>query len=96
MYTVKLIPKAEKELIEACAWYEEQRPGLGTVFFNKIGGRLKSIENNPFHYNIRFSGRFRFAPVTVFPYMVVYKVDELEKTIYVISVFHTSRNPAKF
>jgi hypothetical protein len=29
-------PEAEDDLVQACKWYEEQRPGLGREFLREI------------------------------------------------------------
>jgi hypothetical protein len=36
---LRLNPEAEADLVEAFAWYEGQRPGLGSEFFAEVGAR---------------------------------------------------------
>jgi mRNA-degrading endonuclease RelE of RelBE toxin-antitoxin system len=93
VYTVKLIPAAETEFAEACNWYEERLVGLGVRFFNTVSAKLNSIELKPYHYAVKFSETFRFANVRGFPYSIGYKIDDSNKVIHVLSIFHTSRNP---
>ncbi len=33
---LRLNPEAEADLVEAFAWYEGQRPGLGSEFFAEV------------------------------------------------------------
>jgi plasmid stabilization system protein ParE len=93
MYTVKLLTEAEIEVSEACKWYEEQQPGLAKKFLKEISHYLDIIAKNPLQFEIKFSYRYRYAVLKVFPYFIVYRVEEESKLVYVISVFHTSRNP---
>jgi len=39
--------KAERDLTEAHAWYEERVPGLGSDFLVVVERALESIEDNP-------------------------------------------------
>jgi hypothetical protein len=96
VYTVKFLHEAEIEIADACEWYEKQQKGLGKRFINEVDQYITLIAKKPLHYNVRFVGRFRFAVLQIFPYMIAYKVDDVNKVIRVHSVFHTSRNPDQF
>ena len=96
MYTVKLLTEAEIEVSEACKWYEKQQQGLAGKFLRELDYYLELIAKNPLHFPIKFSDRYRFAILKVFPYFIAFRIEEDQKLIYVISVFHTSRNPIKF
>jgi toxin ParE1/3/4 len=93
MYTVKLLTQAEIEIKEACEWYDEQQIGLAKKFLKEVDSFLESIKSNPHKFQVRFSEQYRFATLNVFPYLIVYRIDNDDRTIFVISVFHTSRNP---
>ena len=93
MYTVKLLTEAELDVSEACKWYEDQQPGLARKFLNEIDHYLDLIAENPLQFAIRFSERYRFAVLKIFPYFIVYRIEEDRDLVYVISVFHTSRKP---
>jgi toxin ParE1/3/4 len=93
VYTVKLLTEAEIELSDACKWYEEQQRGLAKKFLNEVNHYLDLIAENPLQFTIKFSDRYRFAVLKVFPYFIVYRIEENKELVYVISVFHTSRNP---
>ena len=64
---------------------------MGEEFLQEVFKTFQYIEQNPFLYAIRFSGKFRFAKVNRFPFLVVYELFENE--IVVNSVFHTHLNP---
>ncbi len=96
MYTVKLLTEAEIELTDACKWYEKQRPGLAKKLLSEVKHYLKLIAKNPLQFEVKFSNRYRFATLKVFPYFIAYRIEEGTNLVYVISIFHTSRNPAGF
>jgi plasmid stabilization system protein ParE len=92
MYRLIFHPKAEQEFLNAVIWYEERKEGLGLQFINEIESTLTRLSNNPLQYKIEF-GSFHVAVVDVFPFVITYKFNSIEKYIYVSAVFHTSRNP---
>ena len=94
MYTVKLLLGAEIEVADACQWYEKRKSGLGKQFLHEFDYCIKLISNNPYLFAVNFSEKYRFGLLKKFPYSVVYRFDG--ETVYVISVFHQSRNPSKF
>ncbi len=83
---------AENELISAVEWYEEQEFGLGERFERETEKQLQKIVTNPVAYHFS-KGKFREASIDRFPFTIVYVINERKKTIYISSVFHTSRNP---
>jgi len=84
-------PKAEQDLAEASAWYEEQQPGLGGRFLTQVSAALERVADNPEMYalveeDIRACGLHRF------PYLLYYRV--LGERIEVLAVLHGSRDPS--
>jgi toxin ParE1/3/4 len=71
-------------------------PGLAKKFLSEVDHYLDLIARNPLQFEIKFSYRYRFAVLNIFPYFIVYRIEEDKKLVYVISVFHTSRNPVNF
>lgn len=96
MYTVKLLTEAEIELTDACKWYEKQQAGLAKKFLSEMKHYLKRIAKDPQQFEVRFSNKYRFAVLHTFPYFIAYRIEEDSKFVYVISIFHTSRNPVNF
>ncbi|MDB5156461.1 MAG: plasmid stabilization system [Mucilaginibacter sp.] len=79
---------------KSATWYDEKQPGLGERFLQEVIKTLRLIETNPLHYEEKFSKRFRFALVHVFPFVIVFRIKN--QTVIVNAVFHTSRNPKRF
>lgn len=44
MRTVRILADAAEEAIEAAAWYERQRPGLGADFFEAFEAAVDLVE----------------------------------------------------
>jgi toxin ParE1/3/4 len=96
VFKLDLLFEAEIELSDAYDWYEEQQIGLGNRLFNEVNHYLHLVETNPFHFQIRYKGELRTAPLKIFPYLIIYWIDESKSIIFVVSIFHTSRNPRIF
>ena len=73
-------------------WYNAKQAGLGARFFVAIKNRLAEIKRNPYSVAIRYDD-VRCAVVKKFPYMIHFRVLPKDKTIEVIAVFSTHRNP---
>ncbi len=96
MFKIELLALAENELSDSYDWYEEQQVGLGNRFYKEISYYLGLLENNPYQFPIRYVEELRIVSVNKFPFLIIYWVDELSATVYITSVFHTSRNPRLF
>jgi hypothetical protein len=94
MYQLQVLQKAREDMQKSADWYNEQQSGLGDRFLLHVIGIFRLIEANPLHYEEKFSKKFRFAQVAVFPYVVVFKIKK--QLVIVNAVFHTSRNPKRF
>ena len=95
MYKSVILPLAKKDIKEAAAWYNDKQKGLGKRFTHKIRLRVHSICKHPKAGAIRYDDT-RTAILDVFPYMIHYIIDELQKTIIISAVFHMSLNPDKW
>ena len=91
-YHLILHPEAELELYESIIWYEQVLIGLGSEFLKNIERVLHHIYLHPLIYAKR-KKNFREAVVKRFPFVIIYKVNKLEKEVHILSIFHTSQNP---
>ena len=88
---VRLLPEARAEFDDAADWYEQKQAGLGVDFVAKVREVFDRIAANPaLHAKVYHD--VRKAVVARFPYLVLYREEPGE--VLVISVFHTSRDPA--
>ena len=88
---IRLLPEARDEFDAATDWYEQQRPGLGTIFVDRVRDVFNRIAANPQMHGLVYQD-VRKAVVQQFPYVVLYKEEAGE--VIVIAVFHTARNPS--
>lgn len=83
-------PAARAELIEAHAWYESQRAGLGDELVAIVAATIDRIRNHPELYPV-VEQDVRRAVLTRFPYGLFYRAEP--DAIRVLAVFHHKRNP---
>ena len=87
---IRVRPEARQELLDACAWYENVRPGLGAELKNCVYEAIDNIREWP-RAHPRLFGSVRSASVCRFRFKVVYEV--LPTHIEIYALFHTSRDP---
>lgn len=86
--------RAQKEITQAWQQYEERQQQLGDRFLNEVIHQIQLIEQSPARYPTRYKS-YNEALVTVFPFLIIYRLNSKKKSIRIVSVFHTSRNPKK-
>ena len=87
-----LSPLALKELEDSSDWYEERAFGLGELFITFIYKAFTAIATAPEAYPEK-KNNYREFTLVKFPYVVIYEFDNEEDIVYILHVFHTSRNP---
>jgi plasmid stabilization system protein ParE len=95
IYLLRLHPLIQQDFDEAYGWYEDQQKELGERFSNAIRGKIEQILLRPQVYGSRGNKKFREAKVEFFPYVIVYKINERKKEIYISSIHHNSKHPKK-
>lgn len=83
-----ILPEAESDLDSAFSWYEQQRPGLGSEFFDEVTVAFNRIRSHPLAY-MEVEGAIRRAFTRRFPYAIYF---ELEAHIYVFAVLHQKQD----
>lgn len=91
-YKVKVAPLAVGDIQEITNWYNDKQIGLGRRFQNTVIKQIDSLCKKPHVCSIRYKG-IRCLLVSKFPYMVHFYINEETKTIEVLAVISTSRNP---
>jgi plasmid stabilization system protein ParE len=90
MYLLKFHPQAVIEIEDAIHWYEERSLVSVQKLKNELLKSFRIITTYPFSVHNYYKS-FRSYFLKTFPYRIVYSVSG--KTVYIIAVFHTSRNP---
>ena len=94
IFNIVIEPRALVDIQEAIDYYESKQNGLGEYFYQVIDEHLDTLSKNPF-FEIRYKD-YRGLPTKKFPFIIFYFIDEIVKTVYVMSVFNTSLNPSKY
>lgn len=95
MPTVRILESAAEEAVEAAAWYEHERRGLGSDFFRALEAALDLLQEpivplTPCPGKVGAKGARRII-LKRFPYDVV--VIERATEVIVIAVAHHARKP---
>ena len=91
-YQLVFSPKALADIDEACIWYNLQQKGLGKKLVTDVKNVITSIKQKPHFASVKFEN-IRTAACETFPYAVHYQVDEDQKVIRIVAIFHFSRRP---
>ncbi len=92
LYKVKIEPEALTDIEEIIKWYNEQQIGLGLKFKKVVFNQVRYLAKSPFIYSIRYN-EIRCMLIKKFPFMVHYFVNDENRTVEILAVISTSRNP---
>ena len=93
MYQLLISDESRLDILDAFAWYESSRLGLGKDFELCLEAGFNQIQRDPFLFQKRYKNLHIYF-IDRFPYGIHYLIDE--DSIKVFGVFHTSRNPTKW
>ncbi len=86
-------PEVETDMIEAAAWYEDRRTGLGLRFVEEVIQTWNAISENPMLNSRKHRTKnLRWRHPESFPYRIVYEVNEERREVLVIAVLHAARH----
>ncbi|MFZ3263765.1 MAG: type II toxin-antitoxin system RelE/ParE family toxin [Terriglobales bacterium] len=86
-------PEANEDLLDARAWYDNIRPGIGERFALAVEATVEAISERPLQFPVVHRTRRR-AGVRLFPYGIFFEAQE--HRIVVIACFHGRRNPRRW
>ena len=90
-FKFKIQPRVYDEIQNGITYYNKKQKGLGLRFHKAVKSSFQTIRENPF-YQIRYEN-VRCFPVTKYPFMVHYIIDEPNNTIIVYALINTHLNP---
>ncbi len=93
-FDLRITVNAVKDLQEAIDWYNDQQKDLGKRFLNAFDKKIHSISITPGTGSIRYDN-VRCTMLKVFPYVIHYTIDNINKQIIVLRVLHGFRKPIK-
>lgn len=92
IYTVFISPAAQKDIQAAINYYNEKAENLGYRFADLVDDYFSRIALVPTASAIRYRN-IRCKPMTTFPFLIMYTVDEDTKLINVLRIFNTWKEP---
>ena len=92
LFSISLSERAQRELTASSHWYEEQQKELGDRFIEKVLHTLHRIKQNPEAFSTKYKS-YREVKIERFPFVIIYRIDKKKKSVFVVSVFHTSQHP---
>ena len=87
---IKVSGEAAQEILDAAAWYEERRAGLGAQFKEACDCAFEHIAKNPAGHLHVGKGFHRYL-MSRFPFVVFYETRG--EVLIVAAVIHGARNP---
>lgn len=92
-YKIVLSPKAEIEIDDAIQYYNQYynqfSKSAARSFKKQLSDSYKKIRLNPF-FEKKYND-VRFLPFSKYPYIVLFRVAEIAKKVFVLSVFALAR-----
>lgn len=93
-YRIEYNPVGFLEYNEAFEWYLERSEAAADNFAKEILKKIEIISLDPFRFRNTYD-IFRETAMNKFPYSIVYAVDEANRHIVIVSVYHHKRNPRR-
>jgi len=91
-FNVHITADADLEFQLSAKWYEEQQEGLGDKFISEVREYLLSIARDPEIYPKRI-GLKQEATLKIFPFIILFRVIKRKDIVFILAIFHTSRDP---
>jgi toxin ParE1/3/4 len=85
-------PAAEAEYLETIGYYESKQAGLGATFLYDFEQKMSVICSNPKLYQTQYTTDIRRAPMSKFPYTIIYRLKA--KEIQILAVANQRRRPS--
>lgn len=92
MYKPIILQLAKQDIKEAANWYNNRQTGLGKKFTTHLRETIAYLCGNPKIIAIRYDN-IRAVLLDTFPYLIHFYVDDNKKTIVILAVLHTARDP---
>ena len=96
-YHIKLYPRAYRDMEEIYRYIaiEKQVPENAKAQTDRIWKAIKNLEIFPDSHQDRLEGKYAgkgYKQLLIDNYIAIYKINETEKTVYIITVQYQGRN----
>ena len=94
-YRVIISPNASRNIDDAVEYYKENvSKKVALDFLADFQNTYKALQRNPFYK--MHDKTYRFLPFKKFKYIAFFIIDEMNETVLLNAVFHTSQDPDKY
>ncbi len=92
MYAVSYRPKARNDYDRAIDWYGERSKAAAENFITVVEEKTNSISLHPKKYRKSYR-EYHETSTRIYPYSIVYFIDELSMTVVIVRIYHHKRSP---
>lgn len=86
-------PEAGDDVLEAAAWYDTRRDGLGNEFIGEVVRVFDHLAENPLLNSRRHPRKnIHWCYPRRFPYRIIYEVMDAHHTVVIAAVLHAARH----
>ena len=89
---VRTSSDADQDIERVCFQFESERPGKGDLFHTDVLDTIGYILQYPGGIQLRYR-HFRFAPLAVFRYYIIYSIED--EAIVIHRIRHMHQRPMK-
>ncbi len=96
-FDVKLLSKAVNDLDNICEYYANKNYDFAIIqnILNLIENEILSLSFLPYRGALRKTGKFKnmgYRQLFVKSYVIVYRIDQLANTVYVVTIQHSFKS----
>ena len=93
-YNVIISIDAQEDIFQAIDYYFNIHPDLARKFEEELDSFLDILERSPY-FDVRYD-HYRAVPFDIFPYLLLFRIDEELNEVEIKAVFHTSQDTNKY
>lgn len=93
-YNLLVSPEAVRDIEDAFDYYSRFSQNAVALFDHELQQVYHILELNPF-FQVRYK-KIRAVPFKSLPYLVFFELDEIDKNVFIYSVFNTYLNTDKY
>lgn len=93
-FNLVISPNAQREIDDAFEYYVKFSKSAVINFDQQLEEVYQNLEINPF-FQIRYKN-LRAVPFKSLPFILLFTIDEQNKTVYIYSVFNTYQDTSKY
>lgn len=83
--------RALSDIEDSMDYYMSVSHKVIQAFYKVLSNAFKELKSNPY-FQVRYDD-VRCLPLRKFPYMIHYKIDESTRTVIILSILNTYRDP---